>query len=114
MLKVAHPAAGSRRSRMALGFAVFWLANMYVVVRGSNAIKALEAWAAPFLIVSGLALLAWAVGRAGGFGPVLAQPSRFRTTGEFMVVFVPSLTAMVGFWATLALNRLYRQRAGTS
>ena len=62
---------------MALGFLVFWLLNMYVVVRGSNAIKALEAWAAPFLIVSGLALLAWAVGRAGGFGPVLSQPSRF-------------------------------------
>jgi nucleobase:cation symporter-1, NCS1 family len=26
------------------------------------------------------------------------------TTGAFLVVFVPSLTAMVGFWATLALN----------
>ena len=35
---------------------------------------------------------------------MLSQPSRFRTTGEFLVVFVPSLTAMVGFWATLALN----------
>ena len=103
MLKVAIP-SWEPPFAMALGFAVFWLANMYVVVRGSNAIKALEAWSAPFLIVSGLALLAWAVGRAGGFGPVLAQPSRFRTTGEFMVVFVPSLTAMVGFWATLALN----------
>jgi NCS1 family nucleobase:cation symporter-1 len=77
---------------------------MYVVVRGSEAIKALEAWAAPFLIVSGLALLGWATSRAGGLGPVLSQPSRFATTGEFLVVFVPSLTAMVGFWATLALN----------
>ena len=42
--------------------------------------------------------------RAGGLGPILAQPSRFRTTGEFLAFFVPSLTAMVGFWATLALN----------
>jgi nucleobase:cation symporter-1, NCS1 family len=88
----------------ALGFVVFGLWNMYIAVRGSNAIKALEAWAAPFLIVCGLALLAWAVRRAGGFGPVLSQPSRFMTTGAFLVVFVPSLTAMVGFWATLALN----------
>ena len=88
----------------ALGFLLFWLANMYVVVRGSNAIKALEAWAAPFLIVSGLALLGWATWRAGGLGPVLDRPSRFSTTGEFLVFFVPSLTAMVGFWATLALN----------
>jgi NCS1 family nucleobase:cation symporter-1 len=56
------------------------------------------------LMVSGVALLAWAAHRAGGFGPVLAQPSRFKTAGEFVAVFVPSLTAMVGFWATLALN----------
>jgi NCS1 family nucleobase:cation symporter-1 len=35
---------------------------------------------------------------------VLTQPSRFATTREFLVFFVPSLTAMVGFWATLALN----------
>jgi NCS1 family nucleobase:cation symporter-1 len=77
---------------------------MYVVIKGSNAIKLLEAWAAPFLIAAGLALLAWAVGRSGGFGPMLSQPSRFETTGEFVRFFVPSLTAMVGFWATLALN----------
>jgi NCS1 family nucleobase:cation symporter-1 len=89
---------------MALGFAVFWFWNMYIVVRGSESIKLLEAWAAPFLIVAGLALLAWAVGRAGGLGPTLSAPSRFTTTREFLAFFVPSLTAMVGFWATLALN----------
>lgn len=89
---------------MAIGFALFWLANIYVVVRGSESIKALEAWAAPFLIGAGLALLWWATARAGGLGPILDRPSRFATTGEFLVVFVPSLTAMVGFWATLALN----------
>jgi NCS1 family nucleobase:cation symporter-1 len=88
----------------ALGFAAFWVWNMYVVVRGSESIKRLEAWAAPFLIVSGLALLAWAAVRAGGLGPILDRPSRFATTGEFLAFFVPSLTAMVGFWATLALN----------
>jgi nucleobase:cation symporter-1, NCS1 family len=88
----------------ALGFAVFWVLNMYVVVKGSETIKLLEAWAAPFLIVAGLALFAWAVTKAGGLGPTLAAPSRFATTGEFLAYFVPSLTAMVGFWATLALN----------
>jgi len=87
-----------------LAFLGFWLMNMYVVVRGSEAIKLLEAWAAPFLIVAGLALLGWAVTRSGGFGPMLDHPSRFQTTGEFLTFFVPSLTAMVGFWATLALN----------
>jgi NCS1 family nucleobase:cation symporter-1 len=103
MLKVALP-QWEPPFAMALGFIVFWLWNMYIVVKGSDSIKFLEAWAAPFLIVAGLALLAWAVTRAGGFGPTLSAPSRFATTGDFLAFFVPSLTAMVGFWATLALN----------
>ncbi len=103
MMKVALPQYEPPFA-MALGFAVFWLWNMYIVVRGNESIKFLEAWAAPFLIVAGLALLAWAMTRAGGLGPMLARPSKFQTTGEFLAFFVPSLTAMVGFWATLALN----------
>jgi len=74
------------------------------VVRGSDSIKFLEAWAAPFLIAAGLALLVWAMQRAGGLGPILDRPSKFTSTAEFLRFFVPSLTAMVGFWATLALN----------
>jgi NCS1 family nucleobase:cation symporter-1 len=103
MLKVALP-DWEPPFAMALGFLVFWLWNMYIVVKGSESIRFLEAWAAPFLIAAGLALLFWAVGRAGGLGPILARPSRFETTGQFLRFFVPSLTAMVGFWATLALN----------
>jgi NCS1 family nucleobase:cation symporter-1 len=103
MLKVATPQWEPPFAAV-LGFLVFWLMNMYVVIRGSDSIKRLEAWAAPFLIVSGLALLAWATWRAGGLGPILDRPSRFGTTAEFLAFFVPSLTAMVGFWATLALN----------
>ncbi len=85
-------------------FGLFWLVNIAVIVRGPESIRFLEDWAAPFLIVSGLALLGWAISRAGGLGPLLSQPSRFETTGEFIRFFIPSLTAMVGFWATLALN----------
>ncbi len=103
MMKVALPQYEPPFA-MALGFAVFWLWNMYIVVRGNESIKLLEAWAAPFLIAAGLALLGWAMTRAGGLGPMLARPSKFQTTGEFLAFFVPSLTAMVGFWATLALN----------
>ena len=103
MLKVAIP-GWEPPFAQALGFAIFWAWNVYIVVRGSDSIKALEAYAAPFLIVSGLALLGWAVNRAGGLGPILDRPSAFATTGEFLKFFVPSLTAMVGFWATLALN----------
>ncbi|MFN8177626.1 MAG: NCS1 family nucleobase:cation symporter-1 [bacterium] len=83
---------------------VFWAMNVWFIVRGTESIKALESLSAPFLIVVGLALLAWARQGAGGFGPILAQPSRFATTAEFLPVFFPSLTAMVGYWATLSLN----------
>src|SRR5438034_8786772 len=40
--------------------------------------------------------------KANGFGPLLAQPGKFHTLGEFFPVFVPSLTAMIGYWATLS------------
>jgi NCS1 family nucleobase:cation symporter-1 len=35
---------------------------------------------------------------------VLSSPGKFQTKGEFLKFFVPSLTAMVGFWSTVALN----------
>jgi NCS1 family nucleobase:cation symporter-1 len=104
MLVTAFPSWAEVPGGAWIAFFAFWLWNMVIVVRGSESIKFLEAWAAPFLIAAGLALLAWAMLRAGGIGPILAQPSKFRTTGEFLAFFVPSLTAMVGFWATLALN----------
>ncbi|HEX4954060.1 MAG TPA: NCS1 family nucleobase:cation symporter-1 [Thermoanaerobaculia bacterium] len=104
MLKTAFPVWERVPGGPWLAFALFWAMNMWIVVRGSNAIKQLEAWAAPFLLLAGLALLGWAAGKAGGLGPILAQPSKFESTGAFLRFFVPSLTAMVGFWATLALN----------
>ena len=87
-----------------IGFFLFWAWNLWIVVRGADSIKRLEAWAAPLLLVAGLALLVWAARRAGGLGPILARPGRFANTAEFLRFFAPSLTAMVGFWATLALN----------
>jgi NCS1 family nucleobase:cation symporter-1 len=59
---------------------------------------------APFLLSIGVVLLGWAMVKAGGFGPMLAAPSKFQTFGEFFNFFVPSLTGVVGFWATVALN----------
>jgi NCS1 family nucleobase:cation symporter-1 len=60
------------------------------------------------------ALLVWAVRRADGLGPLLSQPGKFRTFGEFFPVFVPALTAMIGFWATLSLNMPDFTRFGRS
>src|SRR5207244_9628437 len=42
--------------------------------------------------------------KAGGFGPMLSTPSKFQSFGGFFEFFVPSLTGVVGFWATVSLN----------
>jgi len=85
-------------------FAGFWLLHVIVIMRGIRTIKLLQGITAPFLLVIGVALLAWAVVKAGGFGTMLAAPSKFQTFGEFFHFFIPSLTGVVGFWATVALN----------
>ena len=85
-------------------FFAFWAANMYVVLRGIDSIKFLEDWGAPFLIVISLALLVWGYRTAGGWGPIFTAQSKFATFGDFFPFFIASLTGMVGFWSTLALN----------
>lgn len=104
MLRTLAPGVATSAPAPWLCFFAFWLLNMAVVWRGIETIKFLEGIGAPFMLCVGLLLLWWITGKAGGLGPVLTTPSKFKTTGEFMKFFVPSLTAMVGFWATVALN----------
>ena len=89
-------------------FMFFWSINMFVVYKGIESIRFLLNIKAPLLIALGLLLLGWAYKNAGGFGPILAQPSAFDEgqpqAGKFWAFFVPSLTGMIGFWATLSLN----------
>lgn len=85
-------------------FFAFWLLNLIVIVRGINTIKFLQGVSAPFLIGVGLLLLGWAYTKAGGFGPMLSAPARFKDSGEFFAHFIPALTGTVAFWSTLALN----------
>ncbi len=85
-------------------FMLFWFMNIYLIYRGIDSIKVLEVLAAPFLILCGLGLLAWAYTAADGFGPMLQARARFESSAEFWKLFFPSLTAMVGFWSTLCLN----------
>ncbi len=87
-----------------LCFGLFWLLNVAVILRGIHTIRFLQGISAPFLLLIGLALLGWARAQAGGFGPMLSTPSKFQTFGEFFRFFVPALTGVVGFWATVALN----------
>src|SRR5262245_19125935 len=87
-----------------LSFLLFWGLNVYIIYRGMDLLREVENWAAPFVLVMTALLLWWAVDRANGFGPLLAQPGKFTTFAEFLPVFVPSLMAMIGYWATLSLN----------
>jgi nucleobase:cation symporter-1, NCS1 family len=77
-------------------------------------LRKVENWAAPFVLVMTTILLVWAVRQAHGFGPLLHQPGRLHTWREFLPVFVPSLTAMIGYWATLSLNMPDFTRFGRS
>jgi NCS1 family nucleobase:cation symporter-1 len=88
----------------AICFFLFWLLNMWIVYLGVESIKKLLVFKAFFLPIAALALLFWAINAGHGLGPILEQPSKFKSTGEFFTFFFPALTGMVGFWATLSLN----------
>jgi nucleobase:cation symporter-1, NCS1 family len=103
MLRILWPSA-SAPAMVWVCFGAFWLLNMLVIWKGIETIKVLEGIGAPFMLGVGLLLLWWITGKAGGLGPVLGAPSKFQTGHAFWVFFVPSLTGMVGFWATVALN----------
>src|SRR5258707_6103118 len=77
-------------------------------------LRKVENWAAPFVLVMTALLLGWAIWRAHGLGYLLTQQSKFHTIGEFWEIFIPSLTGMIGFWATLSLNMPDFTRFGKS
>ncbi|MEO7029360.1 MAG: NCS1 family nucleobase:cation symporter-1, partial [Acidobacteriaceae bacterium] len=85
-------------------FIGFWLLNMAVVWRGVESIRFLQSYSAPFMVIMSSLLLGFMLHKAGGFGPMLAAPSKFSDTSSFLRYFLPALTGMVGYWATLSLN----------
>jgi NCS1 family nucleobase:cation symporter-1 len=87
-----------------LCFFLFWLINLVVIIKGVEWIRVLQGLSAPVLIGVGLLLLVWAYRAAHGFGPMLAAPSKFANSADFLKFFVPALNGTVGFWATLSLN----------
>ena len=104
MLQVIAPSVANAPGVLWACFLGFWLLNMVVVWRGVESIRHLQAFGAPFMFIMAAALIIWVRIKAGSFGSMLSTPSQFHSTGAFLAVFFPSLTAMVGYWATLALN----------
>jgi nucleobase:cation symporter-1, NCS1 family len=89
-----------------ISFLIFWAIQVVIILRGTEGIKVLESWAAPLLLLGGVALLIWAIRNGGGLGRILAESSRLQASREtdFWALFPAALTANVGYWATLSLN----------
>jgi nucleobase:cation symporter-1, NCS1 family len=97
-----------------LSFLLFWGFNIYIIYRGMDLLRKVENWAAPFVLIMTALLLGWAIWKANGLGYLLNQQGKFHTLGEFWTIFIPSLTGMIGFWATLSLNMPDFTRFGKS
>src|SRR6185312_8790587 len=82
-LPAIFPASWGLETGPAILFILFWLLNMLVVYLGIESIRKLLVFKAFFLPVSALLLLVWALWAAHGIGPILSQPSKFETSGQF-------------------------------
>jgi NCS1 family nucleobase:cation symporter-1 len=97
-----------------LSFAIFWAINIVIVLRGMEAVKRFENWAAPFMIVVFLGLLVYMIVKAGGLGPIVEQPGKLGWGPDFWKIFPPALMGMIAFWSTLSLNMPDFTRFGRS
>jgi len=105
VLSLLFPSWANFSGGVWVGFGIFWVMNILVLLVGMKALKWLESIAAPFLVIWLVILLVWAFKSAGNsFGPLVSAPSSFATTGAFLAFFIPSLTANVAYWGPLTLN----------
>ncbi|MFF8766623.1 NCS1 family nucleobase:cation symporter-1 [Nocardiopsis dassonvillei] len=99
-------ALGGQPWTLWLSFGLFWVAQLAIILWGMEGVRRTQVWAAPLMILGGVALLAWMAVEAGGLAPMLSLDS-----GEpldwgpsFWALFFPSLMGVIGYWATLTLN----------
>lgn len=97
-----------------ISFLLFWGLNIFVVFRGMDLLRRVERWAAPFVLIMAAGLVVWALNAAGGLGAIVERGGKLGTFDAFFPVFVPALTAMVGFWSTLSVNMPDFTRYGRS
>jgi NCS1 family nucleobase:cation symporter-1 len=105
LLTAAWPLWAGLPGNIWIAFAIFWLVQVAIIIRGLEGIKRLESWSAPLLLAGGALLLVWAIRRGGGLGHVLTESMKLQTVQTpFWQLFPSALTANVGYWATLSLN----------
>jgi NCS1 family nucleobase:cation symporter-1 len=100
----ATPAFGGYPWTQWLSFAIFWVLQMAIIVRGMNTLRRFENWAAPVVLVAVIALFVYMVTKAHGFGPILSEPAKLGWGSKFWPIFFPSLMGMIAFWSTMSLN----------
>ena len=105
LLTAAWSGWSTMPGHVAVGFGIFWLMQVAIILKGTEGIKQLESWSAPLLLGGGIALMFWAAIRGGGFRNVLTQSQHLVSGNKtFWDIFPAGLTAAVGYWATLSLN----------
>ncbi len=99
-----------------LSFAIFWALNVAIIIRGMDAVRRFENWAAPFVLIVAVFLLIWMTIQAGGFGPLIEDHGTIGWSLDkfWFGVFPPALMAMIAFWSTLSLNMPDFTRFGRS
>jgi len=83
-----------------VAFGIFWMLNVALSLRGLQGLRYIENFAAPFVLVMTCALLLWAISSVGFSGLLLSSPMRANSWQDI----VPALTAVIGFWAPMALS----------
>jgi NCS1 family nucleobase:cation symporter-1 len=104
LLATLWPSWSTVPHNVAICFMAFWVINLAVILKGIEYIRFLQGISAPILLGVGVLLLGWAYKNAGGFGPMLASPSKFANTSDFLKFLIPALNGTVGFWSTVSLN----------
>lgn len=90
-------------------FLLFLAANLGIAYRGHEAVKMLEVYCVPILIGIGISIAVWATYVAGSLSDLLNAGEKFNlgrpiASRPFSELFLPSLNAMISYWAPLALN----------
>lgn len=86
-------------------FFIFWGIQVAIILFGIEGVKFFESFAAPLLLLGGLALLIWGFVEGGGVGHVFAASVKLQQGNTpFWSLFWTGLAANVGYWITLSLN----------
>lgn len=87
-------------------FLIFWAMNVYIAASGAGAVKALEKFAAPVLIILSLIVIVWGMSTVGFHLPsLLAEPTlQGDPNADFWALFFPALSSMIAFDGGIALS----------